>query len=147
MIAAFDGIAVNDAEMEGNLAVGAAILDGEDLSRATAIERDRLAGELSGERFAARQFVRPCGRIPVIPMGADPAQVAGLRGVRFDRQVGSDRRNGFDFHRRILPLPVSWRASYAACLKNQAKNGTGPACGAGKSQRRGASSAFPVRNS
>jgi len=75
VVMALDFIAADDAQMQGHLAVGAAVFQGEHLAALAAIQHDGQLGKTAGESLARGQFVRPCQRVPVIGMRTHAAQI------------------------------------------------------------------------
>ena len=73
MITAADGVTLNQAAREGDLAVGAAVFQGRHHAKLAAEQDDRVAGEADRRGFTGLNLGRPGEGIPVVRMRVDPA--------------------------------------------------------------------------
>src|SRR6202044_555383 len=82
VIMALELIAADHPEMQGYLAMSAAILEREYLAAFAAIQHDRQRGKAAAERLARLELFRPGEGIPVVRMRPDAAQIDGTGRIR-----------------------------------------------------------------
>ena len=75
VVAALDGAALDHPVGQRHLAVGAAILQGEQLAVLAAHHGDGLAGETPRQHLAGLELFRPGDRIPEVRMAIDAPQI------------------------------------------------------------------------
>ncbi len=91
VVVALELVLAHHPQMQGHLAMRAAVLQGVGLTVPAAVQDDGLAGKTARQGLARLEFIGPGQGIPEVRVGADAPQVKRLGGVGGRRRPAGSR--------------------------------------------------------